>query len=174
MHDAPEADALPDGVEDDLQLLRSAAVAAGILVTAYFRKEVRFWDKSNSSPVSEADVMVNRFLEETLGGIPGILEMIGRGLAALDDLACPRNADGFAALPRAERRELLERLAAAEDCFPPALVLHVLGAYYQHPRVLSALGLDPRPPHPDGYRMAPDDLALLEPVRRRPRMYRSI
>ena len=67
-----------------------------------------------------------------------------------------------------------QRLAAAEDCFPPALVLHVLGAYYQHPRVLSALGLDPRPPHPDGYRMAPDDLALLEPVRRRPRMYRSI
>src|SRR5688572_23950780 len=66
MRNGPDNDELPDGVDDDLQLLRSTAVAAGILATAYFRKDVRFWNKSNASPVSEADVVVDRFLETTL------------------------------------------------------------------------------------------------------------
>ncbi len=56
---------------DDLQLLRSAAVAAGIIALGFFRQDVKSWTKDNASPVSEADLVVDRFLASTLlGGRP--------------------------------------------------------------------------------------------------------
>ena len=41
-------------------------------------------------------------------------------------------------------------------------------------RVVAALGLEPRPPHPKGYEMGTDDLTLLDPVRRRGPRYRAL
>jgi hypothetical protein len=33
--------------------------------------------------------------------------------------------------------------------------------------------MEARPPHPKGYEMAPHDLSLLDPVRRREKLYRD-
>lgn len=52
--------------EDDLELLRATAVAAGIIASGYFRREVKSWTKANASPVSEADIMVDRYLAASL------------------------------------------------------------------------------------------------------------
>jgi hypothetical protein len=41
------------------------------------------------------------------------------------------------------------------------------------PRVLEALGVEPRPPHPAGYATVEGDPSLLEPVRQRGRTYRE-
>jgi hypothetical protein len=55
------------------------------------------------------------------------------------------------------------------------LVFQAYCAYYQHPRVIAALGLAVRPPHPDGYALEQPDLdALLAPVRERGRRYREV
>lgn len=51
---------------DDLELLRSAAVSAGIIASSFFRRPVKSWDKENASPVSEADILVDRYLANTL------------------------------------------------------------------------------------------------------------
>jgi myo-inositol-1(or 4)-monophosphatase len=51
---------------DDLELLRSSAVAAGIIASSFFRQPVKSWTKDNQSPVSEADIMVDRFLAANL------------------------------------------------------------------------------------------------------------
>ena len=53
---------------DDIELLRSAAVAAGIMAMGYFRKKVKTWSKENASPVTEADYLVDSFLAQTLMG----------------------------------------------------------------------------------------------------------
>ncbi len=53
---------------EDLDLLRSAAVAAGIIASGYFRQDVKSWKKENASPVSEADILVDRYLAATLLG----------------------------------------------------------------------------------------------------------
>ncbi len=53
-------------VEDDLELLRSAAVSAGIIATSFFRQDVKTWTKDNASPVSEADYAVDNYLKQTL------------------------------------------------------------------------------------------------------------
>lgn len=51
---------------DDLELLRSAAVTAGIIATGYFRRDVKYWTKDFGSPVSEADIVLDRFLHSAL------------------------------------------------------------------------------------------------------------
>lgn len=51
---------------DDLELLRSSAVAAGIIASGFFRRDVKSWTKENSSPVSEADILVDRYLAASL------------------------------------------------------------------------------------------------------------
>jgi hypothetical protein len=67
----------------------------------------------------------------------------------------------------------MNELTAGENALPPILVLHAYTGYYQQARVVEALGLEARPPHPEGYRMEPNDFALLERVRRRRRLYRQ-
>jgi hypothetical protein len=104
---------------------------------------------------------------------PALIRMVAQGLAALDAIARRGAGQHFVALPRGERVLALDELAASEQAFPPVLVLHAYAAYYQHPRVLEALGLEPRPPHPAGYATVAGDLSLLEPVRRRGRTYRD-
>lgn len=51
---------------EDLQLLRSAAVTAGIIATGYFRKDIKTWTKEFGSPVSEADIVLDKFLHSAL------------------------------------------------------------------------------------------------------------
>ena len=112
-------------------------------------------------------------LEEALLQLPAVLEMIAESLTALDQITHRRHGTGFAERPRHDRQTLLDELASTEHAFPPLLLLHVYAAYYRHPRVVAALGLDPRPPHPHGYEMVPDDLTLLDAVRRRGPRFRS-
>ena len=52
---------------EDLELLRSNAVAAGIMALGRFRQPIKTWSKQNSSPVTEADIMVDEFLKASLG-----------------------------------------------------------------------------------------------------------
>jgi len=95
------------------------------------------------------------------------------GLSALAELARKRHPSGFAALSRQETAEVWEELAATDQFFLPAFLFLVYSSYYQDARVVEALGLEARPPHPKGYPMDADDLTLLDPVRRRAKMYRE-
>jgi myo-inositol-1(or 4)-monophosphatase len=51
---------------EDREMLRSAAVSAGIIAAGYFRKGVKTWTKENASPVSEADIVLDDYLRGTL------------------------------------------------------------------------------------------------------------
>lgn len=61
------AEALPP-LAEELDLLDSAARAAGEVALGYFRKSPNVWSKSGDSPVSEADIAVDRMLAERLQG----------------------------------------------------------------------------------------------------------
>jgi myo-inositol-1(or 4)-monophosphatase len=51
----------------DLELLRTAAVTAGIIASSYFRRDLKTWTKGESaSPVSEADIVLDKFLHSAL------------------------------------------------------------------------------------------------------------
>jgi len=58
-------DAEPDRAED-LALLEAAALEAGAIAMRYFRRDPEVWHKQGGSPVSEADIAVDRRLGEML------------------------------------------------------------------------------------------------------------
>ncbi len=56
----------PTTPAQDLELLRTAAVTAGIIASSYFRRDLKTWTKENASPVSEADIVLDKFLNSAL------------------------------------------------------------------------------------------------------------
>ena len=108
------------------------------------------------------------YVIEALQKTPELAAMVAQGLSDLDDQARRRNVPGFAALAQADKVQLL-----TEWGFVLPLMVHVCAGYYQHARVVEGLGLEVRAPHPKGYEMEPNDLSLLDGVRRRPKLYRE-
>jgi len=104
-------------------------------------------------------------IARTVRETPMLRPVVEYGLTALGELAAKR-ADG-------DLRAVLEEFAAGDQFFMPAFLFLVYSTYYQNPRVLAALGLEARPPHPKGHEMEPIDLTLLDPVRRREGMFRK-
>lgn len=51
---------------DDLTLITDAAVAAGDIARSYFGGHYKQWDKGKGQPVTDADLAVDRYLNETL------------------------------------------------------------------------------------------------------------
>ena len=56
----------PDQVADDLALICEAAREAGQIALGFFKQSPEVWLKGGTSPVSEADYAVDRFLREML------------------------------------------------------------------------------------------------------------
>jgi len=107
-------------------------------------------------------------VDRALAALPDLRTMVREGLAELEQAAETRHGRRFTALSRAERAALV-----SEQSFTFPLTLHTYVGYYQAPRVVAALGMEPRPPHPQGYAMEPSDLSLLDPVRKRAPFYRT-
>jgi hypothetical protein len=111
-------------------------------------------------------------LDEALQRMPEMHGMVVAALVALDRLAERRGAARFTALPADQQGEVLTELSCSEHAFPPMLMIYTFGCYYKHPRVRAHYGLEGRAPHPAGYEVAPTDLSLLDPVRKRGPIYR--
>lgn len=88
--------------------------------------------------------------------------------------ASARGASDFGALDLVDRAALLRDLDAELPGFVSALIFHTYGGYYQHPKVVEALGVPPRPPHPEGYPLEEGDLSGLEKVRGRSGLLREV
>jgi hypothetical protein len=93
--------------------------------------------------------------DETLGRI------VGSGLRAVCDAALARNPGGLSGLPPAARLEVVQEALGRHPMLMTGLARHLYPAYYQHPRVLEALGEPPRPPFPEGFEIEPTDTGLL-------------
>jgi hypothetical protein len=112
-------------------------------------------------------------IERAVQQNPAPAPVITQALAVLAEVTRERGYDDFDKLGKADRLALLQELEAREPAFVPTLMFLSYSLYYQHPRVVQALGREARPPHPAGYEMAPNDLTLLDPVRRRGKMFRQ-
>lgn len=110
---------------------------------------------------------------EWIGRLPDFGPAIASGLGAIATAANTRGAEGFEALDRDARLAVLREVEASEPMFLSALTFLAYAGYYHQPPVLETLGVEPRPPHPEGFEIPPSDLeALLAPVRRRGDRYR--
>ena len=93
-----------------------------------------------------------------------------RALAQLASLA----GGAFADLEPGRRAEVVATLRQTGGAPLVALVRVVLLCYYRDDRVMRSLGQEPRPPFPKGHVVEQGDWSLLDPVRKRPRMYRPV
>jgi hypothetical protein len=79
----------------------------------------------------------------------------------------------FADLPERERVAAAQRLRETRPALASVLVAVTTRCYYRDDRVMRSLGMEPRPPFPEGFEVEPGDWSLLEPVRARGRIYRD-
>ena len=80
----------------------------------------------------------------------------------------------FADLKPERRAEVAATFRETGGAPLAALVRVVLLCYYRDDRVMRSLGQEPRPPFPKGHVVEQGDWALLDPVRKRPPMYRVV
>ena len=95
---------------------------------------------------------------------------VRRALAHLATLS----GGAFAELEPVRRIEVAAAFREAGGAALTALVRVVLLCYYRDDRVMRSLGQEPRPPFPKGHVVEQGDWSLLDPVRRRPPMYRVV
>jgi hypothetical protein len=95
---------------------------------------------------------------------------IGRALSHLAAMAGCAFAD-LAAQRRIEVAAAFREIGGAPLA---ALVRVVLLCYYRDDRVMRSLGQELRPPFPKGHVVEQGDWTLLDPVRARPPMYRTV
>jgi hypothetical protein len=119
-------------------------------------------------------------------GVPGadddtifadIVNSIGRdaahvhaAMAALRTLA----GGSFAALDATRRAEVAEKLRTEGGLPVGVLTRVVLLCYYRDDRVMVSLGLEVRPPFPQGHVLEQGDWSLLDPVRTRKPFWRPV
>ncbi|HZR81184.1 MAG TPA: gluconate 2-dehydrogenase subunit 3 family protein [Candidatus Binatia bacterium] len=119
-------------------------------------------------------VVESGLVDGTLECVPPLALGLTMGLAAVRDAARARGVDRFSDLLPADRTAVLNEVGEKDPGFVPTMMFVAYTTYYRDDRVLEALGLEARAPHPKGYDMSPCDLSLLDPVRRRPKLYRDV
>lgn len=115
---------------------------------------------------SAADEAIFADILKSLGRDAGHVEAV---LRMLDGLAGGRFAD----LEPGRRNAAAARLreTGGEALLYTSRI--ILQCYYRDDRVMRSLGMEPRPPYPQGFELEQGDWSLLDPVRARPKLYRD-
>ncbi|WP_066180624.1 hypothetical protein [Hoeflea olei] len=115
-------------------------------------------------------------------GVPGaddpeifadILRSLDRDVEKVREALQVLAQEELAALEDDARAARLAAFRAARPELAGVLELAVARCYYRDDRVMTAIGMEPRPPFPLGYEVPQGDLALLDPVRARGPIYRD-
>ncbi len=113
--------------------------------------------------------------------IPPADGMPGAGAKEIFTVICQRLRDhqevvtaGLESLTGLDVEMAAREPAFREQPFLQLIQQVVVSSYYENAAVQVALGLEGRPPYPDGYELEPTDWRLLEPVRRREKLYRKV
>jgi hypothetical protein len=85
-----------------------------------------------------------------------------------------RELEGFADLDPSARQAKVAQLREHLSDSLKGLSSVVLQCYYRDDRVMRSLGMEPRPPFPKGHEVEQGDWSLLDPVRKRPKLYREV
>ncbi|MGD9932089.1 MAG: gluconate 2-dehydrogenase subunit 3 family protein [Dehalococcoidia bacterium] len=93
--------------------------------------------------------------------------MVSAGLSAVAASASARHQRVFAELAPNERVAVVNEVLGDHPQFMNAFARHLYLAYYQHPRVLVAIGEPARPPFPEGFTVEPTDPELLAKLKAR-------
>lgn len=106
-----------------------------------------------------------------------ILRSTGRDLSALRRALHVLNemtGQRFDTLPPDRQAALLVSFRSTHPDLTGVLEAVTVRCYYRDDRVMASLGMEARPPFPLGFDVPQGDWSLLEPVRRRGKIYRDV
>lgn len=112
----------------------------------------------------------DKIFDDILRNLERDRDDVGR---ALSHLAAIGGA-AFADLEPEHRADVAKAFREVGGAPLAALVRVVLLCYYRDDRVMRSLGQEVRPPFPRGHVVEQGDWSLLDPVRARPPMYRTV
>ena len=98
--------------------------------------------------------------------VEDFLPLLGKILNNFDDV--------FTTLKPNERHTVVEEFSAEHANLFASLLFSVYACYYQDDRVHKGIGMDEGPPFPRGNTVIAGDPSLLDPVLKRPSMYRKV
>lgn len=112
------------------------------------------------------------YLDGIAGESARLARLFSDGLRSVESAATSRGA-GFVELASHQQDEILRQIEADESAFFDTLLTHTYNGYYSNPRVVEALGLEPRPPQPQGHQVEFGDFSSLATVSERGVAYRE-
>ena len=101
------------------------------------------------------------------------VKSIQEGLIKINEVSQNKFGLELTALCSSMKTELIKSVNRELPHFFKHLTTLVIQCYYQHDDVLAEIGLEQRPPFPEGYQIVEGDLILLEPVYLRGKIYRE-
>ena len=145
----PADSPLTQAQRDDLRAI------AGMIIPA----SAEFAVPGADDPAIQADMVATLGRDTPLvrQALDELARLAGQPLADLDPL---------------RRDAVAMELRAQGGAAVAALTRIVLQCYYRDDRVVRSLGLEPRPPYPQGHVLDDGDWSLLDPIRARPPMWR--
>jgi hypothetical protein len=96
-----------------------------------------------------------------------------KALTTLDEIAQESCGVGFAGLSVEQRGGVVDSFRESHPGVSNLIAILTTQCYYRDDRVMIALGMETRPPHPEGYVVEQGDWSLLDPVRKRAAFYRK-
>lgn len=101
------------------------------------------------------------------------LQRLVDGVEAIEKSTIAELNRPFSQLTQAEREHWFHKHDLARHDLVRIMGSLTVQCYYCDPRVLDSLGVEPRPPFPKGFEVETGDLSLLDPVRKRGKIYRD-
>lgn len=112
------------------------------------------------------------YLDGVIGHSARLSRLFSAGLRSIESAAAGRGAS-FAELTGNQQDEILSQIEDSESTFFETLLMHTYNGYYSNPQVVEALGLEPRPPQPQGHTVEMGDFSTLDGVVARGTAYRE-
>ena len=105
---------------------------------------------------------------------PQALPVLLGELDELERIAQAQHKASFSSLGDERAKAITDERRAADPQFMSELARQTVSCYYQQDRVVVGIGMQARPPFPQGYEVHIGDLSLLDPVRARGQVYRDV
>lgn len=93
--------------------------------------------------------------------------LVESGAQDVRETALSEHPDGLAGLGQEAGAKLLEARLTSHPLLIIGILRYLYPAYYQHPRILEAIGEPARPPFPEGFEIEATDAGLLEQLEAR-------
>jgi hypothetical protein len=101
------------------------------------------------------------------------VELIERGLQAINKHSSDSHDAAFTDLDHDTRMAIVDEFRRDEPGFMGVIASLTVQCYYRDARVMESLGMEARPPFPEGFELEQGDWSLLDPVRDRGKIWRD-